>query len=132
MNPLATLPIKSHPTDACFDLFAAESKEIGPHGTVAIGTGLIVETPDGYDLDILERSGKALSGLRIGGGICDQNYRGEIKVIVHNTSESSRNINVSEKIAQFRLVKRVDTIIKEVEDINENTDRGSKGFGSSG
>lgn len=139
VNEDATLPKKAHDNDQCWDLFAAEYAEILPWHTVAVTLGIKVILPEGYGFEFRERSGLALNnGVIIGGGIIDNGYVGEWKVIVHNNSHESLTITRGSKIAQGELVKIINSDIVEISqdkfnELQQSKDsRGEKGFGSSG
>lgn len=84
-HPDATLPRYAHDGDAGFDLVAVEDVIIEPGETKLVRTGLAVELPPGYELQVRPRSGVTLkTKLRVQSGTVDSNYRGEIGVIVDN------------------------------------------------
>ena len=120
--------------DSGFDLHSIESITIQPHDRALVHTGLAMAIPEGYEGCIRPRSGLALQkGLTVLNtpGTIDANYRGEIGVILFNTSSIPIEIVTGERIAQivFQKVPRID--ILEVTELDE-TDRGSNGFGSTG
>lgn len=133
----AIMPRKAHANDQCWDLFSDEYHQIIPGKTVAIATGIKMILPDGYGLELRERSGLALNHrMIIGGGIIDNGYVGEVKIIVHNMGNEVFNIVPGDRLAQAELVQTINANIAEVsaEEFNKlsNTARGEKGFGSSG
>ena len=82
----AVLPKKAHEGDAGFDLVATEDVIIEPGETELVPTGIAVELPEGFELQVRPRSGITLkTKLRVQLGTVDSNYRGEIGVIVDNT-----------------------------------------------
>lgn len=108
-----------------------------PNKRVLIKTGLHVQVPSGYKLEVLPRSGNALkAGITVlnSPGTVDADYRGEVGVILVNTSKKPFTIKKGDRIAQADLVK-VETIewdsVDSLEEL-EKTERGEKGFGSSG
>jgi len=117
-----------------FDLRAVESISIPSGEARLIGTGLAVELPSGYELQIRPRSGLALKHsitVLNSPGTVDSDYRGEIKVILINHGKSDFQISKGDRIAQA-VVNRVEIVdIVEVEKLSE-TQRGDKGFGSTG
>ena len=117
------------------DLYSAENSPIiiAPNQTVLIGTGLAVEIPDGYVGLVYARSGLATkSGLAPANkvGVIDSDYRGEIKVALHNHSEKTQVVAQGERIAQIVVVPYLRCEFCENE-LNE-TARGEGGFGSTG
>lgn len=104
-----------------------------PGSRLLIGTGLKVETPQGYEIQIRPRSGLALNqGITVANspGTIDSNYRGEIGVILLNLGALPIEIKKGERIAQA-VLKQVEVIEWEEADLSE-TIRGTDGFGSSG
>lgn len=99
----------------------------------AMPTGLSVEIPQGYELQIRSRSGCALKGLVVANGVgtVDADYRGEIQVILMNASASSRPLSHGERVAQL-VLSRVEKIQWVEASEFSDTKRGSGGFGSTG
>jgi dUTP pyrophosphatase len=132
LNKDAILPQYAHPSDAGMDLYSLEDRILKPQERYAFKTGLAVEIPKNYVGLIWDKSGLALSeGLTTLGGVIDSGYRGEIGVVILNTSNKKINIEKSQKIAQFLIQPIVNAKVKEVDDIN-STSRGQGGFGSTG
>jgi len=132
----AKMPERGSSSAAGYDLFACleQDIEILPHETAMIGTGLAVAIPDGYFGGIFARSGlSAKEGLRPANctGVVDADYRGEVKVALHNDSEVVRKITVGEKIAQLVVLPFLAVEFQEVDVLSE-TQRGAGGFGSTG
>ncbi len=99
-----------------------------------IPTGIFVELPQGYEIQVRPRSGLAvkqgLTCLNTPGTI-DADYRGEIKVILINLSAEPQTIQPGDRIAQI-VFQKIETIVwHPVEEIN-TTERGSGGFGHTG
>ena len=122
------------------DLFAciSENIEIGPLQRVCIPTGVNVAILDDYEIQIRPRSGLALkNGITVLNtpGTIDSSYRGEIKVILINLSDTTFTVEPKMKIAQAVCtpVVKMDFIINsQVEFKKHSTSRGSGGFGSTG
>ena len=132
LNENAKLPTYAHDTDAGADVYAAEAIIIKPNETKLIKTGLKVAIPNGYEIQIRPRSGLSLkTGLRVANapGTVDAQYRGEICVIMTNISTAAENINIGDRIAQM-VISPVPMIKWIEEEIVDETDRGSGGFGS--
>lgn len=111
-----------------------ETVLLRPLQRVLIPTGITVEIPHGYEGQIRPRSGLAIkSGITVinSPGTIDADYRGEIQVILINLSEQDYVIQNGERIAQFVLAKYERIEWQEVSELEES-DRGEKGFGSSG
>lgn len=107
---------------------------IEPGERKLIKTNLFIEIPQGYILEICSRSGLALkNGIQVlnAPGIIDSDYRGNIGIILLNTSDSPFQIRQGDRIAQA-ILKKVEKIeFEEVEEL-DNTERGSGGFGHTG
>ena len=120
--------------DSGVDLHSIDSVTINPYERVLIHTGLIMAIPDGYEGCIRPRSGLALKkGLTVLNtpGTIDSNYRGEIGVILFNTSDEPVDISVGDRIAQMVFQELPSIGIVPVSELDE-TERGYNGFGSTG
>lgn len=118
------------------NLVAEEILEVGEY--MVIPTGLFFEIPEGFEIQVRPRSGlaakKGVTVLNTPGTI-DADYRGELKVILINHGTEGCIINNGDRIAQGVVAavtaKNIINLTR-VDDINENTERGSGGFGSTG
>jgi dUTP pyrophosphatase len=131
----ATIPTYAHPGDAGADLCSTEDIEIPPHGRAAVSTGVSIALPDGYAAFIHPRSGLAakqgLTCLNAPGTI-DAGYRGEIKVILHNTdSATTARIGKGDRIAQL-VVQRVERARFVAAERLPGSHRADGGLGSTG
>lgn len=134
VDRLATIPKYSHDGDAGFDLCSVDAVEIQPGETKVISTGLKMEIPRGYEVQIRPRSGMSLNtSLRITNspGTIDSPYRGVIGIIMQNTGNKTLHINVGDRIAQGVLSKVPRAGFIEVEELSD-TVRGEGGFGHTG
>jgi dUTP pyrophosphatase len=131
LRPEAKLPERAHPYDAGLDLFAAEDCSIPPYGQDLIPTGIRLAIPDGYVGLIWDKSGLASQGFTTMGGVIDSRYRGEIKVIFKNLSEDIYHIQAGQKIAQL-LIQKIELPDIQVGKIEDDSQRGGGGFGSTG
>ena len=105
-----------------------------PHGRITIGTGLKIAVPKGFYGRIAPRSGLAFRhGIDVLGGVIDEDYRGEVKVILHNTSTYEVRLPLNKPIAQLILERAEQAVVNWIDDDVEldETERGSNGFGSS-
>lgn len=133
LHPKAKVPTVAHKDDACFDLYASEDTYISnqPRG---VNTGWAFEIPPGYFLELRPRSGLSREGVVIANspGTVDSGYRGEIKVLLAVPGlKNVKLIQAGERIAQCRLVKRINLDFVEVDGLSES-ERGERGFGSTG
>ena len=110
----------------CFDRV-----HIAPHETIKLPTGWAFQPPEGYMLQILQRSGLASKGLIPLGGILDEDYTGEVIVIMLNTTDKYLSINNGDRIAQMAIRPYYQGKFEEVDELDE-TERGDGGFGSTG
>lgn len=136
LNDEAKIPERGSDFAAGYDLFAniSEETEILPHETKLIGTGISCAIPEGYFGGIFARSGLSLKeGLRPANcvGVIDADYRGEIKVSLHNDSQIKRIVLPNQKIAQLVVVPFLPLEFCEVSELDD-TNRGEGGFGSTG
>lgn len=135
LSEQATLPTRAHDSDAGLDLYAAEGARITPGGRVSVGTGLAVAIPEGLAGLVLPRSGLALKhGISLvnSPGLIDPGYRGEVRVLLHNTDQTSEfKLAAGDRVAQLVLVPVASASPLE-SDALDSTVRGPGGFGSSG
>lgn len=130
------LPAYATPGAAGMDLLAAVGAplEIPPGGRALVPTGLRIALPAGFELQIRPRSGLALRHgivLPNGPGTIDEDYRGEVQVILLNAGAEPFTVERGQRIAQAVLAPVVRAVWHEVEMLDV-TDRGAGGFGSTG
>ena len=130
----AVLPTQAYIGDAGLDLAACERFELGPGERAVVGTGLAVAIPEGYAGFVQPRSGLAAEhGITIvnAPGLVDSGYRGELRVILHNTDRDAPFVvEPGMRIAQLVVVPIPELELSEVEELPES-ERGVRGFGSS-
>ena len=130
----AVVPAHAYPGDAGLDLAACERVELGPGERAVVPTGLAVAVPDGYAGFVQPRSGLAAEhGLTILNtpGLIDSGYRGELRVVLHNTDrEAQFVVEPGMRIAQLVVLPVAELDLVEVEELPESA-RGVRGFGSS-
>ena len=117
--------------DACMDMYSVEDTTIEPNSTEIISTGIALEIPTGFEGIVRGRSGLASKGIHVHIGTIESSYRGDIGIIITNTTNKSFSINRGDRIAQF-TVKPVNNILMEESEVLSETERGANGFGSSG
>jgi dUTP pyrophosphatase len=130
----ATIPTRSHEDDAGYDVASITDATIRPFETKLIKTGIAVEIPKGYEIQVRSRSGLALKqGIFVSNspGTVDSTYRGEIGVILHNLKPYSQHINIGDRIAQL-VIKQVENASWAVVDKLTESERNQDGFGSTG
>jgi dUTP pyrophosphatase len=132
------LPLPKYETAhaAGMDLAACikEALVLRPMQRLLVPTGLYIEVPVGYEAQIRPRSGLAYKhGISIvnAPGTIDADYRGEIKVLLINLSDTDFVINNGDRIAQMVVAKHETVVWTPVEELNE-TQRGAGGYGHTG
>ena len=139
VNKNAKLPTRGSAGAAGWDLYASfdnsiKSVTIQPHVNYLASTGVAAAIPEGYVGLLFARSGLATKQhLRPSNcvGVIDSDYRGEIKVSLHNDSNIIQTINNGDRIAQLVIIPYNPIELNEVNELDK-TDRGKKGFGSTG
>lgn len=136
LKPGATVPTMGSKFAAGADLYSAEDADIviEPSETKFIGTGLAMEIPEGYVGLVYARSGLACKrGLAPANkvGVVDSDYRGEIKVALHNHGKEAQTVEKGERIAQMVIAPYLSVNYEEADALSE-TERGEGGFGSTG
>ena len=134
--PEAKLPAYGSANAAGADLYALSEHaiRIGANETAIVHTGLAAEIPEGYVGLIFARSGLATKkGLAPTNkvGVIDSDYRGEIRVALHNHSKYMQSIEPYERVAQLVIMPFVYAELIETDELSD-TERGEGGFGSTG
>ena len=131
----AVLPQRAHGTDAGLDLFSREEKLIYPGSGTVFDTGVHVELPAGTYGKIESRSGLNMNEDVVScGGVIDEGYTGSIRVKLYNLSNRygrPYKVEKGQKIAQLVIMPCLRPELEECEALSE-TERGDKGFGSTG
>lgn len=132
----AFMPSRGSDRAAGLDLFAdlgiGQEVTLFPGRRLLISTGISVATPPNTYLRIAPRSGLALKhGIDTLAGVVDEDYRGSVGVMLINLGEEKFVIKHGERIAQGILELVVPAEVEEVSELPP-TDRGAKGFGSTG
>jgi dUTP pyrophosphatase len=136
-NPDAVSPKYAYESDSGFDLYSTEEVVIPSLGRKLIPTGIHIDIPEGYEIQVRSKSGLALKqGLMVlnSPGTVDQGYINQIQVIMFNTSKNKVKIEKGQKIAQAVLCPVVSgKWINMIEtDKLSSKDRNENGFGSTG
>ncbi len=134
-NPDLPLPERASAGAAGYDVRSAEGDFVlRPGETRAVGTGLALELPAGVECQVRPRSGLALrSGITLPNapGTIDPDYRGEVKVILHNLSGHPLEVARGDRIAQLVFARFESPVVREADRL-EGSARGEGGFGSTG
>jgi len=128
----AKIPTKARISDSGWDLYSLKEMTLSPMQTVVVPTGIAFSIPKKHEIQVRPRSGVSTkTSLRVILGTVDQEYRGEVGIMVQNTSDVTVNIPEHFKLAQAVLTPLPESTMIEVNDLDD-TSRGSNGFGSSG
>ncbi len=134
LDPDLPTPRRAHEGDAGVDLHAREETTLTPGAWAAIPTGVAVAVPDGHVGLVAPRSGlaarNAISVVN-GPGVIDAGYRGEIKAVLINHSETAVTLRRGDRIAQLLVLPAPAWEVEEVASL-EDSPRGEGGFGSTG
>jgi dUTP pyrophosphatase len=130
----AIVPVQAYVGDAGLDLAACDGVEIGPGERALVSTGLAIAIPEGFAGFVQPRSGLAAEhGITVLNtpGLIDSGYRGEVRVILHNTDgRTPFVVEPGMRIAQLVVVPIAEIEPVEVEELPAS-ERGVRGFGSS-
>ena len=134
LSPNAIIPTKADCGAAGFDLYATQDYAFPllPGERRMFPTDIAIEIPPGYYGQIAPRSGIALkSGIMTMAGILDETFRGNINVILYNSSNEPFEVKKGQRIAQLIFHKYENAVFREVEQLSDSS-RNTGGFGSSG
>jgi len=135
LDPEATIPRRGTSKSSGLDLSALNDHFILPGQTKLVKTGIAVDIPDGYEIQVRARSGVSLrTPLRLANsiGTVDQDYQGDVSVLLWNSGDTPVVVNAGDRIAQMVLCP---VLLPEIEVVNEVfnvSSRGENGFGSTG
>lgn len=137
LHPDAIIPTYGTSGAACFDIYALANPALPvkfKESAVRFSTGLSFEVPDGYVMMVYSRSGHGFKhGVRLSNavGVIDSDYTGELMVQLQNDTSEWFEVKAGDRIAQAMLIPVNQVTFEEVEELKE-TERGAKGFGSTG
>ena len=133
LHPDAQVPSYAHTGDAGADVYSVAEVKLQPQHRAAVPTGLAVDIPIGYEIQVRPKSGLALKhGITVlnSPGTVDAGYRGEIQVIVINLGTEAYTFTKGQKIAQLVLKPVIQA--QYIDGELGTSDRGIGGFGSTG
>jgi len=125
------VPIYKSTQAAGFDIHSLEKVSLKANSTTKVSTGFALEIPNGFYVRIEDRSGMAAKGIHKLAGIIDSDYRGEVFIVLHNTTNQDYQIEKHDRIAQGVITPVNQADFSETSQLSE-TQRGSGGFGSTG
>jgi dUTP pyrophosphatase len=134
LDAAARLPRYAHVGefgDLAADVYALAGAVLAAGATQAVPTGIALEFPSTHGALVEDRSGLAVRGVTTLAGVIDPGYRGELKIVMSNLSAAPVEIQPGDRIAQLRIVQRIEASFEEVTDLGEAA-RGAAGFGSTG
>ena len=129
------IPAKKNPFDGGMDVRVAETVTLQPGETKPIKTGFSVNTPPGWKIRVVSRSGLSIKGIKVANApaIIDTNYLDEVFMITHNSSSEPFTINRGDRIGQMYIDRVYDVNWVKVDEFTGDwlKDRGG-GLGSTG
>lgn len=132
LQPDATVPTRSNPGDAGYDLYAVQQVNIDPMQLAMVPTGIAISIPPDCYGRIAPRSGLAWKHqLDVFAGVVDSSYRGEVKVLLKNHSLQTVTLQPGDRVAQLIFERIYTPDLVEVATLDDSV-RGEGGFGSSG
>ena len=134
LSETAKIPTYANRGDAGLDLYSDNNFLLIPGDRALVKTGIAIELPEGYEMQIRPRSGLSLKhGITVlnAPGTIDSGYRGEIGVVLYNASRVPFEVRQGERIAQGVIAAYVSADLVEVYALDES-ERGTSGFGDSG
>ena len=127
----AQAPTRGSDEAAGYDLYSYESETVAPNQIKLIDTGISIKVPEGTYGRIAPRSSVSKKGILVNAGVIDRDYRGPVKIMLHNLSNNDYVINKNDRIAQLILEQIKTPPVELVEELDD-TERGEGGFGSTG
>lgn len=131
-HPDAKLPSKNHESDTGYDVYSVESKIVPARGSTVVDVGLkFAYIPEGYWIKVESRSGLGFKhGISAHPGVIDSGYRGDAGIKLYNNTDIDYEVKAGDRVAQLAIYFNIHMPVEWGK--VEVTDRGSKGFGSSG
>jgi len=128
----AKLPTKNNESDTGYDVYSVEDKVIPARGSAVVSVGLkFAHIPEGYWIKVESRSGLGFKhSVHAHPGIIDNAYRGDAGIKLYNSSDVDYEVKAGDRIAQFVVYMNFPMTVDWGK--VEQTERGDKGFGSSG
>jgi dUTP pyrophosphatase len=133
LRPDAHLPERATPSSTGYDLYACldEDLVVGQKPT-KVPTGIAIEAPPGYDVQVRPRSGLSAKGVQVTFGTIDSDYRGEVLVTMYVLPyREPHTIRPGDRIAQLVVARTAEIVIEETDALSASQ-RGAGGHGSTG
>ncbi len=130
LHPNAKLPTRSYAA-AGYDLYAVEDTTIPEGQVVPVKIGIAIEFLPCFAALFWDRSGMGKKGLHIFGGVIDEDYRGELMVLLHNSTRTDYFVKAGDRVGQFLLQPVMQYDVEQVEELS-STERGEARWSSTG
>jgi dUTP pyrophosphatase len=132
MTASAIAPARATIGSVGYDICSCENEIVKSGQTKIIKTGIRLEIPYGYEVQIRPRSGISVkTDIIVMLGTIDSDYRGEIGIICKNVGLMDYEVKIGDRLAQF-IINKIELMEMEETKVDVNTDRGEGGFGSTG
>ena len=133
LRPDARLPERATPSSTGYDLYACLDEDlIVGQEPALVPTGIAIEAPPGYDVQVRPRSGLSSKGVQVTFGTIDSDYRGEVLVTMYVLPyREPHTIRPGDRIAQLVVARTAEVVIEEAEALSASQ-RGAGGHGSTG
>ena len=123
---------KGHDTDSGYDLKTTRPFKLLPNQVKLIPTSLYLELDKNIEAQVRPKSSINAKGILVHFGTVDSDYRGEVQVVMQNLNQHGVEFEVGQKIAQIVFSKKTEVVLEQTNNIENNTQRGIEGFGSTG
>lgn len=123
---------KIHDTDSGYDLKTTRPFKLLPNQVKLIPTSLYLELDTNIEAQVRPKSSISAKGILVHFGTVDSDYRGEVQVVMQNLNQHGVEFEAGQKIAQIVFNEKTEVVLEQTEDIENNTERGIGGFGSTG
>jgi dUTP diphosphatase len=124
--------IKGHDTDSGYDLKTKYTFKLLPNETKLIPTSLFLELDKNIEAQVRPKSSISAKGILVHFGTVDSDYRGEVQVVMQNLNQHGVEFEAGQKIAQIVFNEKTEVVLEQTNNIENNTQRGIGGFGSTG
>jgi dUTP pyrophosphatase len=131
VHPSAKLPSRATEGAAGYDLYASVPAVVPAGGWTLVSTGISISIPSGTYGRVAPRSGLSMKGICVGAGVVDEDFRGQVGVLLYNHANTDFEVKEGDRVAQLVLEKIETPDVVQVDEL-ESTIRGSGGFGSTG
>ena len=128
----AFTPERAHKTDAGIDIKSSEHSIIPARSGAALHTGTHIKLPEGTAGMFVSKSGLNVKHNIVSTGLIDEGYDGELIVKLYNLGDKDYEVNPGDKVTQLVVFPVLYEEVEIVDDLMQDSDRGSDGFGSTG